>query len=59
MFWQHSPPTLTVLVLLLVEPIAPELIPGDDGWAKCAHGWLRICPPYDRQKSIPKYMPDM
>ena len=59
MFWQHSPPTLTTFVLLLVEPSAPDLIPGDDGLAKCAHGVDRKFPPYDRQKSIPKYMPDM
>ena len=59
MFEQQLPPTLTAFVRGSTEPSAPELTPGDVGWAKNAHGWLRTFPPYDRQKSIPKYMPVM
>ena len=59
MFEQQLPPTLTMFVRGWVEPSAPELIPDCDGWAQGAHGVLRRSPPYDRQKSIPKYMPVM
>ena len=59
MFWQQWPPMLTLFVRPLTEPSAPEKIPGCDGWAQGAHGRLRAFPPYERQKSIPKYMPVM
>ena len=59
MFVQQLPPTLTAFVRASVEPSAPENFPGCDGWAQGAHGVLRTFPPYERQKSIPKYMPVM
>ena len=59
MFAQQLPPTLTAFVRGSTEPSAPEYIPSCDGWAQGAHGVLRTFPPYDRQKSIPKYMPVM
>ena len=58
-FWQQLPPTLTTFVRGSVEPSAPELDPGCDGWAQDSQGWVLKFPPYVWHLSIPSNMPVM
>ena len=56
---QQLPPMFSWFVLRLVKPSAPDPTPGWSGFAHGAQGWVLKFPPYDRQKSMPKYMPVM
>ena len=54
---QHWPPTFTWPVLACMDPRPPENMPGLHGTPQLGQGRLRRLPPYDRQKSMPMYMP--
>ena len=54
---QQLPPTLTVFVVGCVLPSAPDPTPGWVGFAHDAQPAVLKFPPYERQRSMPKYMP--
>ena len=54
---QQLPPMFSWFVLECTLPTAPDPTPRSPGFAHEAQGWVLRSPPYDRQKSMPKYMP--
>ena len=56
---QQLPPMFSWFVLTFTLPSRPDPTPWSPGFAHEAQGWVRKFPPYDRQKSMPKYMPVM
>ena len=54
---QQLPPKFICLLCSWMLPSAPDLNPEFDGFAHGAQAMVLSVPPYDRQKSMPKYMP--
>jgi len=56
---QQLPPTFSWFVWGCVEPSKPDENPGSVGLAQTAQAVVLAFLPYDRQKSMPMYMPVM
>ena len=56
---QQLPPMFRWPLLGWITPRVRENIPGSVGFAQLAHLVVLKLPPYDRQKTMPKYMPVM